>query len=190
MVGCGHPPWSACGGLATARLGTPASCAGHDVHDDAARVDREATGHVEAHPVDRDPALGDGAALGDRGRRVGAPLVGVHEPGPPDRLLQRGAHGGVEGLQGGDDVRGHPQAAGRMPSKRSAAAYSAGGAVLADVRDDRAHGIQRRLDVEAARGTAARSSRSEVPPRRSSRGMTPVAAGVRGWDVPRAMRTV
>ena len=35
---------------------------GDDVHDDAARVDRQAAGHVEADPADRHPALGDRAA--------------------------------------------------------------------------------------------------------------------------------
>ena len=75
---------------------TPATCAGHDVHHHAARVDGQAAGHVEPDAVDRHPALGDGAARHDGRRDVGAPLVVVHEPGPADRLLERGADGRVE----------------------------------------------------------------------------------------------
>ena len=120
-----------------------------DVHDDAARVDGQAAGHVEAHAVDGHPALGDGAALGDPGRRVGAALVGVDEAGPADRLLEGGPHGRVEGLQGaGDDVGGHPQARRSDAVEALGRGVERGGPALADVRDDRAHGIQRGLDVE------------------------------------------
>ncbi len=74
---------------------------GHDVHDDAARVDRPAAGHVQAHPVDGQPPLGDRAAGHDGRRDVGAALVHVHAACPVDRLEQRGPDGRLERVGGG-----------------------------------------------------------------------------------------
>ena len=68
---------------------------GHHVHHHARRVDGVAARHVEADPLDRHPALGDGRAGRERRGGVGAPLIGVHGAGAFDRDLQRGAHVGV-----------------------------------------------------------------------------------------------
>ena len=47
------------------------------VHDDAGGIDREATGDVEADPLDRHPPLGDGATFDNAGGDVGPALVVV-----------------------------------------------------------------------------------------------------------------
>jgi hypothetical protein len=139
---------------------------GHDVHDDAARVHGQATGHVEPDPVDGHPALGDRAPVGDLRGRVGPALVGVHDARPADGLLEGRAHGRVQRRQGvGDDLGGHPQ------PRRTDAVEALRGVVegrrtaLGDVRDDRAHGIQRRLDVElGARQGSLELTQAEVLP--------------------------
>ena len=184
IVGCGQPPWSTCGGLATARLGDARELRRDDVHDDAAGVDRKATWDVEADTVDRHPPLGDGAALGDPRRRVGAPLVGVHEAGPADGLLERGPHGRVQASRAAAMTSaGTRSLGGATPSNRWAAAYRA------TAPRPRTSSTMGRTDARAAstsnsaRGRVARSSRSvRCRPRRSSRGMTPVAGP--GWSVP------
>ena len=151
-VGCGQPPWSRCGGLATARIGTPASLGGHDVHDDAAGVDGKAAGHVEADPVDRHPALGDGAAVGDVGRRVGAALVLVDEPGPPDRLLER---------------RRAPRGRG-PPARRASTSAGTRRARRADAVEPLGGGVQRR-GAPVADVLARWAGRRRARPRRRTR---------------------
>ena len=85
----------------------------------------------------------------DRGRRVGAALVGVHEPGPADRLLEGGAHGRVEGLErAGDDVGGHLEARRGDPVEPLGRGVEGGGTLFSHGGDDGAHGLQRGLDVE------------------------------------------
>ena len=54
---------------------------GHDVHHHAGRVDGVAAGHVQPDTLDRHPAFGDRCAGCERGRGVGAALVGVHSAG-------------------------------------------------------------------------------------------------------------
>ena len=89
---------------------------GHDVHDNAARIDSAPPGNIETDARDRQPTLGDSAARDHGGRGVRAHLIGVHQASPADRLLQRGAHGGIESLNGGSDLLGrHPQMSGPNP---------------------------------------------------------------------------
>ena len=84
---------------------------------------------------------------------VGAALLAVDEPGAADRLLQRGAHLRVEGLQGGGDpVLGHPgglqrhavEALGDLDQRRDPA--------MAYVLADRPHLLQGGLHVELGTG--------------------------------------
>ena len=144
---------------------SPAGAAGHrertdlgdlrrdDVHDHARGVDRAPSGDVEADAVDRYPALGDRATLGDGGRRGRAALVLVDDPGAADRLLERGPHvGGQRVERGGDDVRRHAQA-GRPDTVEALAEVVEGlGAAVADVLAQRAHGLDGGSDVELGAG--------------------------------------
>ncbi len=82
---------------------------GDDVHDDGGGVDRASAGDVEPDALDGHPLLGDRAAGDDLGGVRGAALLAVDEAGAADRLLQGGAHGEVERLEGvGDRVGGDP----------------------------------------------------------------------------------
>ncbi len=91
----------------------PGLLRGHDVHHDAAGVDGEAARHVQPHPLHGDPALGHAAAGHDLHAGVGAPLVGVHQPGPADRLLQRGPDGRVQRGEGVDQRLGRDPGVGQ-----------------------------------------------------------------------------
>ena len=158
--------------------------AGHlrrdDVHDHAAGVDGASAGHVQADPVDRQPALGDGAARHDRRGDVDAPLVEVHAPGPVDGLQQGGAHGRLERIGGSRAVAptGTRSEGGRTPSsfsvqRSTAAAPSARtSSMMGRIRSPAS------ATSMAARGTTSRGSACE--PRRSMRRITrlPYAAVV------------
>ena len=74
---------------------------GHHVHHDAGRVDGVAARHVQPDPLDGYPAFGDGRAGRQRGRGVGASLVGVYGAGTVDGDLQCGADGIVKGIERG-----------------------------------------------------------------------------------------
>ena len=94
------------------------------------------------------PALGDGTAVADRGRRVGAALVGVYSAGPADRLLERGAHGRVEDLErADDDVGGHLETRRCNPVEAFGRGVERGGTLLSHGGDDGPHGLQRGLYV-------------------------------------------
>jgi hypothetical protein len=77
-----------------------------DVHDDARRVDGLAARHVEAHPVDRLPALEHLGAVAEGRRGRGRHLGGAREAHPTDRLLERRAHVRVQPVDGGGDLAG------------------------------------------------------------------------------------
>ena len=120
-----------------------------DVHDHAGRVDGQAAGHVEADPVDRDPPLGDRAAGDDLGRRVGALLVGVDQPGATDRLLEGGPQRRVEPVEGVLQHLGRdPQVLRPDAVELLAEVAQRVRPAMPDVLDDRADLVQRRLDVE------------------------------------------
>ena len=131
----------------------PGGLCGHDVHDHAAGQDRDAAGDVEADPVDRHPALGHGAAGDHLGGGVGAALVLVHQPGPADRLLQRGADVGVEGVEGGGQhVGGHPQPVRAHAVEALAEVTQRRRATVVHVLTDRAHRVKGGLDVVLGSG--------------------------------------
>ncbi len=80
------------------------------VHDHAARIDRAATGNVEAHPLDRDPPLRDGAPWHHGGGHIGAALIEVHHARPGNGFQERRAHIGVQCLLGnGELLHGDPE---------------------------------------------------------------------------------
>ena len=125
----------------------------NDVHDDRRRIDRTTTGHVEPHPLDRDPSLGHRATRDDLGRAVGATLVVVDEAGSTDRLLECAAHGRVESSQCvvksalRHPQRGRAYAVEALPPREHGLR-----AALTDVVDDGTHGRQDALDVDRGAG--------------------------------------
>ena len=122
----------------------------HDVHHDAARVDREASGHVEAHPVDGHPALGDRATVRDLRRGVGR-RWSAWTSRARRMLSSRAARtaGSSVARAAAMHLGGDRRLGGRMPSKRSAASYRA------------RHRVRRRRRRSDARHPA--------PPRRRAR---------------------
>ena len=113
------------------------------------RVDGQAAGHVEADPVDGHPALGDGPAGDDLGRRVGASLVGVDQPGATDRLLEGGPQRRVEPVEGVLQHLGRdPQVLRPDAVEPLAEVAQRVRSAMPDVLDDRADLLQGRLDVE------------------------------------------
>ena len=133
-----------------------------DIHDDAARIDREAAGDVETHPIHGDPALGDRASRDDLGDGLRAALVGVHEAGPPDRLLERGSDRRVQGLQCvGNDLGRDPEVRWAHAVEALSGRVEGLGAALTDVLADGAHRLQGRLDVELG----PRQGGAELPER-------------------------
>ena len=148
-MGCGSPPKSFWGGEATANDGTPATWAGTTFITTLLGYTAPAAGHVEPDAVHRDPALGDRPSGHHLGDRVGAALVLVHGAGPPDALEQRGTHLRVEpGLGLGQRGGRHAQRRRTDPVEPLAPAQHGVLAVLADVGHDRAHGLDRVLDVD------------------------------------------
>ena len=142
IVGWGSRPaavLSRCGGLATARRADAGDLGRDDVHDDAARVDGQAAGHVEADPVDRHPALGDRAAVGTTGSSCRCAAGRRGRAGP-----------------GGSTPRGRPARPGR--AVRGRAASDVGRAPA---------GAAARPRRSARRGRAARRLRDAARPRRS-----------------------
>ena len=143
----------ACGGRGDGERGDAGLLGGHDVHDHGGRVDGAAAGHVQPDALDRHPLLGDRAALHDLGGVVGAALLAVDEAGPPDRLLQRGAHRGVEFLQSLVERRGRdPYRFQRTPSNRSREVDQRRVTAMLHVFADRAHLLQGGLHVELGPG--------------------------------------
>ena len=131
----------------------PGRLSRHHVHHDAGGVDRQAAGHVEAHAVDRHPALGDPATGNDLGGRVGAPLLGVDEPSAPDRLLERPPHLRVELLErGGEHLCGHAQRGGAHAVEALPELVEGLGPTMTHGLADRAHRRQCCLDVELGAG--------------------------------------
>ena len=121
MVGCGRPSKSRLRRAGDDQRVHACGLRGHHVHHHARRVDGVAAGHVEAHPLDRHPALGDRRAGCERRGGVGAPLIGVHRAGAFDRDLQRGADVGVavRSARGLSRSAGTRTVAGRTPSNDS-----------------------------------------------------------------------
>jgi hypothetical protein len=149
---------------------------GDHVHHHAGQQRRQAAGHVEAHPANRPPALGDRAAGDHLGRHVGAALVGVHLPHPDDRLLEgrpqrrvAPGEGPVEGgLRDGEVLGVHAvEAGGDLPDR-----LRAPDAHVLTQRADRGHD---RVDV----GGGARQQAGEVTVSRQ-RGSAQVDAGEHG----------
>ena len=125
---------------------------GHHVHHHAGRVDGVAAGHVEADPLDRHPAFGDRRTGRQRGRGVGAPLVGVHGAGPLDGHLAapRGRRRRVASSAAASSPAGTRTVAGRTPSNDSPYSRAASAPRCGDRVDDRAHLGQHRVHVDAA----------------------------------------
>ncbi len=148
---------------------------GHDVHDHAARVDREAARHVEPDPLDGHPALGHRAPGDDLDGRAGPALVGVDETGPPDRLLQRGPHRRVEaGERVGEGLGGDTEVGEADPVEALGRLDHGGDAAGAHVVADRPDHGQGALDVEGgARDDTAQLAVVQDP-----------APQVEGADVP------
>ena len=122
---------------------------GHDVHHHAGGVDGLAARDVQADPLDRHPALGDGAARDDLRGDVGAALVAVDEPGAAYALLQRVAYAGVEALQGlPDRLRGHARRLEAHAVETLGVVPYGGGSAMSDVVADGPHLLQGGLDVE------------------------------------------
>ena len=148
-----------------------------------------AAGDVEADPVDRHPALGDGAAGDHLGGGVGAALVARAPAGPdgstpPARPAPRGRG---RSRAAASASAGTAQPVGRTPSNRSLRSRSAA-APRVHVLADRPHGGERGLDVELGPGQGLRRDRRRAHGRagrswrspaqfRSSGGAPPPPAG-------------
>ena len=134
------------------------------------RVDGQAAGHVEADAVDRHPALGD-VPPGTTWVVVSVRRWSrVHEPGPTDRLLERGAHVGVEPVEGAAQrrARGTRRWVGRTPSKRSPRSRSASAPRCSTSSQIGRTCSRAAVTSNSARGSARRRKRtSSVRPRRS-----------------------
>ena len=118
------------------------------VHDDARRVDGLAAGHVEAHAADGLPALHDLRAVAEHGRLGRGHLRRARGAHAVDGALDRVAD------LGGELVAGLLELVGRHPEVRRAHAVEPLGlfderrlAVLADLVDESASGLERRRDI-------------------------------------------
>ena len=144
---------------------------GHDVHDDARRVDGLAAGHVEPHAAHRLPALHDARAGAKVGRDRRGHLGRGCRPHALDGTLERQAHDGVERGEGvvevrcrdPDGVTGHAVEPLRLVAEGRLA-------VARDGRDDARGGRQR---LVAGRGRA----RHRVEELGGGQGATPQVDG-------------
>jgi hypothetical protein len=120
-----------------------------DVHHDRRGVDRQPAGDVEPDAAHGEPPLAHLRAGGEVHARVDGPLCGVHEPDPPDRLLERGADRGVEvgeGVRQRGDRDAQVLRTDPVEPLREVAECSS--AALADVREDRGDHLGRAGHVE------------------------------------------
>ena len=126
---------------------------GNHVHDDAGRQRGEPTGHVQADPPHRDPALGDRAAGYHRDVDRLATLRFVDQPNAADRLGEGRPNGGIQrgqrlGEGGGRHSRdGHVdaiEAQRRVPYRRVTP--------YLDIADDRCDSANRGADVHLCPG--------------------------------------
>ncbi len=125
----------------------------HNVHHHAARVGDPSARHVEADPLHRNPALRHpGPRRHVDGHRFAA-LRPMHEPGPPDRLLQRVPHLRVEAVQRvGQRVGGNPHRARPHPVETLPRVEDRGIPPVAYVVADRTDRLQRGVDVQRGAG--------------------------------------
>ncbi|RPK86427.1 hypothetical protein EES46_21185 [Streptomyces sp. ADI98-10] len=124
-----------------------------DVHHDGGGVDRAAAGDVEPDTLDGHPLLGDGAAGDDLGGVRGAALLAVDETGAADRLLQGGADGPVQLLEGsGERVAGHPDRFDPDTVQFLPPVDHCRGATMAHVLTDGPHRLQGGFHVELGTG--------------------------------------
>ncbi|MEG8036758.1 hypothetical protein QP157_16035 [Sphingomonas sp. LR61] len=126
----------------------PGDLRGHDVHDDARRVDGLAAGHVEADAAHRLPALVHLGAVGERGDGAGRHLCGAGGSDAADGFVERFPQFGG---QPGDGCR---DLGDRHPDVRRGAAVEAFGLVVqcvrsavSDVLDQLTGGVDRVRDV-------------------------------------------
>jgi hypothetical protein len=121
-----------------------------DVHHHRRRVDGETAGHVETDPADRDEAGRHGAAGDDRRRDRRGQLCGVTGTSPPDRLLQPGPDGRIEGLQGsGEGHRRYSERRGPDAVEAFGQVQQRGPPARGHVGDDRPDGIEGGLDGDS-----------------------------------------
>ncbi len=126
---------------------------GDHVHDDGGRVDRQATGYIQADALDRDPALGDRAAGDDLGGDVRAALLAVDDPGAPDRLLQGGPDGRVQLRERPlKRLGGHPDTLDGDPVEPMGVLDQRGRPTMAHVLADGPHLLQGGFHVELGTG--------------------------------------
>ncbi len=148
---------------------------GHDVHDDARRVDRLAARDVHADPAHRLPPLPDaraGAELGQGGR---GHLGGGRRAHPIDGLFQGGPHGRVQPGERFVQVRcGHAQVVSDGTVEALGLGAQCGLAVPGDVGDEARCGGQRFL----AGGGGARNGRQQFGGRKRA------AAQINGAEHP------
>ncbi|BBJ44493.1 hypothetical protein SSPO_072110 [Streptomyces antimycoticus] len=131
----------------------PGLLRGHHVHHHGGGVDRAPARYVQPDALDRHPALGDRAARHHLGGVVGAPLVAVDQPGPPDGLLQGGAHGRVQLREGAlQRLRGDPHPLYGDAVEPMGIVDQRSGTTMAHVVTDGPHLLQGGLDVELGTG--------------------------------------
>src|SRR5215212_10530190 len=122
----------------------------YHVHDHARGQGRQATGHVEAHPVDRNHTLDDVRTWSelDRDSMLSA-LCLAYGPAPADRQLESGLQIRIKPADGRFDVcLGHPEICGydavELLGPTCQGLHSMGGDVVAD----RTNGLHCRRNVE------------------------------------------
>ena len=114
----------------------------HSVHDDGARVDGLAAGHIQADALNRNPAFGHAGAFGEVGVEVLRHLVGGHGAGAAHRFLDGGAHFGVERGQGVlDRLDRHAQVLGTHVIELLLEVAQGSGAAFFDIVQNRTHQI-------------------------------------------------
>src|SRR5215212_6631894 len=122
----------------------------YHVHDHARGQGRQATGHVEAHPVDRNHTLDDVRTWSelDRDSMLSA-LCLAYGPSPADRQLESGLQIRVEPADGRFDVcRGYPEICGHDAVELLGPTCQGLHSVDGDVVTNRTNGLQSRRDVK------------------------------------------
>ena len=159
----------------------PGDLGRHHVHHHAGDQGRHATGYVQADAVDRDHPLGDAGTGAELGDDVLLELGLTGGAQPPDRLLQPGAHVGVElGERARERLDGHGDVVlvdaveprGVLQDRRDPA--------LADVVADRPDDVparRRRRTRPAAPAFGSPGMAAAAPLRSTRRIMGPVYGG-------------
>ena len=134
---------------------------GHDVHDDARRIDGLAAGNVKAHARDRLPPLDDLGARRNLGNGASGNLRLGGSTDPIDRFFECGSHVGEQrddGLRDLVGVNSNPVGAHAIESFRLLEQRSF--ATLSNVVDERASGLRRGRNVDGGARDEAREFHS------------------------------